>query len=116
MSTESPVPTRTALAIAAAACVMTLAVGTTVGSIFGYVGPRRQHSPSPDAPPSAPGRVVSEPRTASIVLVPVSPTSSPPGDTAKAPELRIAALRQGDFDELLDRGEHRRQEDHNDDD
>ena len=121
MAQASPIPTRTALAVAAAACSLTLAAGVTTAALFGYVGtgPR---SFSPDAAPttSATEADLKVP-TSGVVLVPVQPATVAPAVDANGEDpqgLLLASAGHEEPDERFRGYEHGRGEDedeHDDD-
>jgi hypothetical protein len=121
MAQESPIPTRTALAVAAAACSLTLAGGVTTAALFGYVGTGRR-SFSPDtAPTTSATEADLKVPTSGVVLVPVQPATVAPAVDANGEEpqgLLLASARHKDSDDHFRGGERGRGEDedeHDDD-
>jgi hypothetical protein len=110
MTHETVVERRTVLAVAAAACSLTLAVGVTAAALLGYVGPGR--SPGATTAPAL------DHSTSRVVLVPVQPApaegATGAGDGEPIDLLRVSARHE-------EHGEHsgrkeRRHHEHDDDD
>jgi hypothetical protein len=111
MAQENPIPTRTALGIAAAACSLTLAAGITAASLLGYVEPgRRSFSQGAAETPAATNADPKVPASG-VVLVPVEPTAPGVGNIGnETPGVRLTPVRHEERDE------HAGWEDEHDDD
>jgi hypothetical protein len=113
MAQETVVDRRTVLAVAAAACSLTLAVGVTAAALFGYVGSGR--TPGATAAPTL------DPAASRVVLVPVQPA---PAEAAVGADQREQDERDGLLLVSARRDEHRehgrrserRHHEHDDDD
>jgi hypothetical protein len=119
MVQETSIPTRMALAVAAAACSLTVAAGITGAALLGYVGPGRYSAPPDTAAAADAANAALNPQTSGVVLVPVQPALPAPtldGDTDEPRGLLLASRRDEKHGEHFrgDEGMHH-EDDHDDD-
>jgi hypothetical protein len=118
MVQETSIPTRMALAVAAAACSLTVAAGITGAALLGYVAPGRHSAPPAATAADAAGTALN-PRTGAVVLVPVQPALPAPtldSNTDEPRGLLLASRRDEEHGEHFrgDEGTHH-EDDHDDD-
>lgn len=118
MMQETSIPTRMALAVAAAACSLTVAAGITGAALLGYVGPGRHSAPPAATAADAAGADLN-PQTGGVVLVPVQPALPAPtldSDTGEPRGLLLASGRDEEHAEHF-RGDAgvQHEDDHDDD-
>ena len=114
MAEQEPISTRTTLAVAAAACSLTLAAGITAAALFGYVGPGRQPAMGEGSGSASATRAAdSTAADSGVVLVPVQPATAEPAIEANADDpagLRLVSARDDDRERHA-RGDARHEED-----
>jgi hypothetical protein len=116
MAQQEPISTRTTVAIAAAACSATLAIGITVAAVLGYVGPERRAAGADSAMTSEAGAGDPKKPDAVVVLVPVQPATAAPAianDEGDPSALVLASARRSEREhEHREHTGHRKDDDH----
>ena len=118
MTQEEPISTRTIVAIAAAACSATLAVGITVAALFGYAGAQSRPTGDGSGTTSEARAGGSTPTQAGVVLVPLQPATAAPAiefDGEDPSALVLASARSPEREDR-ERGGHREDDDEREDD